>query len=1011
MSFPAFFPTAHKRIDLQRIFSQRVAPRLIRSAGRLAAAAVLAVSALAALPLNSQTAHFSGAIVALGSRFGGTAGVSVDGNGNVFVADLNNNAVKEILAADGYATIKTLGSGFNTPEGVAVDGRGNVFVADSGNSAVKEILAAGGYTTVKTLASGFSRPNSVALDGHGNVFVTDGDSIKEILAAGGYTTVNALGGAFALPEGVAVDGNGNVFVADTFNNAVKEILAAGGYTTINTLGSGFNFHYPSGVGVDGSGNVYVTSSNPSAVYEILAASGYTTVNTLGLGTEFPSPAGVAVDGMGNVFVAGGEVSITEIEQAGGSFGPLAVGSTSAVSAEANFTFDTSGTLGSTAVLTQGISGLDFTDEGADTCLANTAYNAGDTCHVSVNFTPGAPGLRYGAVELLDGSGNVIATGPVQGTGVGPLPTFATLTAGAYLPSAETALGSGSFGFQEPTAVAADAAGNIFVVDATAGSLSEIPAAGGYTTAIPLSSGFSYPQGVALDGSGNVYLSDTSNDSVEEILAASGYTTVKTLPTGFGFPYGVAVDGYGNVYVSDFSSGAVEEMLAVSGSIPASPTIVTLASGLGNLGGVTIDGSGDVFVSNYHGGQIYKIVAVNGRMPASPVIKTIATDVLESSGIAADAAGNIFLPADGSGFVEEIVAAGGYTRTRLIGSGFAYPFGVAVDGRGDVIVGDIVNGAVDFLDYADAAPLSFPSTAVGSVSLSQVVSVSNEGNAPLNDTFSITGTDASEFVFGNSCNSLAAGAQCTIHGHFAPTYPGAASAAVSILNNDTKLTQTIPLSGIVPGPALSASSLWFGQVGVGSWSASQWVSLSNPKPVALSISSIVLTGTDAAQFVLGTTCGSTLGGGANCFIHVHFQPTAQSTVSFSAAVTIIDSASNSPQTIALSGEGTFPQHELALSTTRLVYGTVSVGADSSPQSVIMTNISSTPVTIYSIALAGTNPSSFVVANNCGTSLAAGASCVIHGHFAPTATGPLAATITVTYDSEDTPETITLRGTGQ
>ena len=176
-------------------------------------------------------------------------------------------------------------------------------------------------------------------------------------------------------------------------------------------------------------------------------------------------------------------------------------------------------------------------------------------------------------------------------------------------------------------------------------------------------------------------------------------------------------------------------------------------------------------------------------------------------------------------------------------------------------------------------------------------------------------------------------------------------------------------------------------------------------------SIVLTGTDAAQFVLGTTCGSTLGGGANCFIHVHFQPTAQSTVSFSAAVTIIDSASNSPQTIALSGEGTFPQHELALSTTRLVYGTVSVGADSSPQSVIMTNISSTPVTIYSIALAGTNPSSFVVANNCGTSLAAGASCVIHGHFAPTATGPLAATITVTYDSEDTPETITLRGTGQ
>jgi hypothetical protein len=179
-------------------------------------------------------------------------------------------------------------------------------------------------------------------------------------------------------------------------------------------------------------------------------------------------------------------------------------------------------------------------------------------------------------------------------------------------------------------------------------------------------------------------------------------------------------------------------------------------------------------------------------------------------------------------------------------------------------------------------------------------------------------------------------------------------------------------------------------------------------VALSISSIALTGTDAAQFMMGTTCGSTLAGGANCFIHVHFQPTAQNTVSFTAAVTITDSASNSPQTIALSGEGTMPQHELALSTTSIDYGTVSVGTVSSSQSVIMTNITHTPVTIYSIALAGTNSTSFLFANNCGTSLAAGASCAIHGHFAPTVSGPLAATITVTYDSEDNPETITLSG---
>ncbi len=100
-------------------------------------------------------------------------GVAVDASGNVFVADYGNNAVKEIVAASGYTTIKTLGGGFLDPAGVAVDASGDVFVADYGNRAVKEILAAGGYTTVNTLGSGFSYPEGVVVNGNGNVFVGD----------------------------------------------------------------------------------------------------------------------------------------------------------------------------------------------------------------------------------------------------------------------------------------------------------------------------------------------------------------------------------------------------------------------------------------------------------------------------------------------------------------------------------------------------------------------------------------------------------------------------------------------------------------------------------------------------------------------------------------------------------------------------------------------------------------------------------------------------------------------
>jgi len=104
----------------------------------------------------------------------------------VFVGDKGNNAVKEILAP-GYTTVNTLGSGFSLPSGVAIAANGNVFVADLYNGAVKEILKAGGYTTVNTLGSGFDHPGGVAVDASGNVFVSDGNSqVKVILAPNGH---------------------------------------------------------------------------------------------------------------------------------------------------------------------------------------------------------------------------------------------------------------------------------------------------------------------------------------------------------------------------------------------------------------------------------------------------------------------------------------------------------------------------------------------------------------------------------------------------------------------------------------------------------------------------------------------------------------------------------------------------------------------------------------------------------------------------------------------------------
>jgi hypothetical protein len=259
----------------QVIFSppkQSALPTSLTSACELTSGCGMAVDAKGNLFVASYRAVYEVLVaggysktVELASGFSNSAGVAVDGAGNVFVADTGNNAVKEIVAASGYSTILTLGHGFLKPSGVAVDRSGNVFVADTGNYAVREIVAEGSYSTIKTPftgANGDAPPYSVAIDGSDNLFIALSSydhpgSVFELFAASGYTTKLTFGPRVsATPFGLAVDGVGNVFVSVEGNRSVKEILAKGGYTTIVTWAS---VRWPRGVAVGARGNVFFTN--------------------------------------------------------------------------------------------------------------------------------------------------------------------------------------------------------------------------------------------------------------------------------------------------------------------------------------------------------------------------------------------------------------------------------------------------------------------------------------------------------------------------------------------------------------------------------------------------------------------------------------------------------------------------------------------------------------------------------------------------------------------------------
>jgi hypothetical protein len=198
--------------------------------------------------------------------------------------------------------------------------------------------------------------------------------------------------------------------------------------------------------------------------------------------------------------------------------------------------------------------------------------------------------------------------------------------------------------------------------------------------------------------------------------------------------------------------------------------------------------------------------------------------------------------------------------------------------------------------------------------------------------------------------------------------------------------------------LSTTSMKFGNQAVGTTSAVKKATLTNTGTATLNITSITITG----PFAQTNNCGSTVLAGKKCTISVTFSPAA--TGSFTGTVTITDNATNSPQTISLSGIGVTG---VSVTPTKLTFPTTNIGSTSAPMTASLANNNLTTLTITSITITG----DFAQTNNCGSSLASAAKCTITVTFTPTATGTRTGTVTITDSASNSPQTISLTGTGQ
>lgn len=526
--------------------------------------------------------------------------VAVDANGNVFIADTFNDVIRK-LSPSGELTIfagqfgksgSSDGNGtaaqFHNPKGLTIDRQGNLFVADENNYTIRKITPSGDVTTIAGKAGSFGSadgngssarfdsPSGVAADANGNVYVADSSNgtIRKISPSGDVTTLAGKAGTdgyadgtgsaafFNDPENIAVDAAGNIYVADALNNVIRKVTPSGKVTTV-AGGSAANpgsadgnattarFQYPRDVAVDASGNLYVADQEnatirkitPSGQVTTLAGKAGATGATDGVGADarFYDPWGVAVDSLGNVYVADSHNSAIR-----------------KITPQALVT-----TLGSAAVR-QG------TADGFGTAAR---FNS-----------------PHGIA--VDHSGNVFVADTFNQTirKISPSGEVTTFAGTAGVSGNQNGTGTAAT-FDFPSDVAVDASGNVFVADEFNNSVRKITPSGQVST---YATGFRFHEGIAVDDLGNVYVTGTDQNDVKMIrptgevvtlAGGSGSGSVDGVGSAARFhdPRGIAVDRAGNIYVADTFNDTIRK-------ITPSGNVTTFAGAAGQSG--TVDGNGN-----------------------------------------------------------------------------------------------------------------------------------------------------------------------------------------------------------------------------------------------------------------------------------------------------------------------------------------------------------------------------------------------------------------------------------
>ena len=533
---------------------------------------------------------------------------------------------------------------------------------------------------------------------------------------------------------------------------------------------------------------------------------------------------------------------------------------------------------------------------------------------------------YGQGLTVDASGNAYVTGTTQYSG---FPTtrgaFQTANRGEWnaFVSKLTAAGSGlpystylgGSGRQDGgNAIAVDSSGNAYVTGQA--SSYDFPVTPG---AFQTTCGSGRAPGIndCIQG----------NNFVSKLNSAGSALTYSTFLSGSGADWGsgIAVDASGNAYVTGAASadfpttpGAFQDPSNQGSFVTklnaAGSTLVYSTSSIGGSA-IALDSAGDTYIT----GSAY-----SSDFPTTP------SAFQTTWGGGSDA------------FVSKLNATGAALlySTYLGGTGGDGGSGIAVDTAGNAYV----TGSTSSSDFP-ITPDAFQTTYGGNGN-AFISKLNAAGSALLYSTY-LGGSDSdggSSIAVDASGNAWVTGGT----GSDFPTTPGAFQTTFAGLG-DAFISKFCFATGGVPAVRLTPGSVSFPVLRtVETTTLSRKVRVTNVGCGELDVGGITVTGPDPGDFAQSSNCPPTVASGGSCLVTITFTPTAQGVRT--ASVSITDSAPGSPQTVPLTGRGTF----FEWSPRSVNLGDQKVGTSSAGVTVTLSNAGTAPITLYSIEMAGVNP---------------------------------------------------------